>query len=83
MFFFKSKKKVVRTELGEERRNHEKTKKDREELRSKNAVLVANMDKELRYIKEILEKIENVKETESAYNKSMPHDNLKAREGEF
>ena len=73
----------MRRELKEERRNHEKTKKDKEELRSKNAVLDANTDKELRYIKEILEKIENMKETASAYNKSMPHGNLKAREGEF
>ena len=74
----------MRTELGEERRNHEKTKKAWEELRSKNAVLVSISDKELRYIKETLEKIsEKMKETASAYNKNMPHDNLKAREGEF
>ena len=74
----------MRTELGEERRNHEKTKKEWEELRSKNAGLVSISDKELTYIKETLEKIsEKMKETASAYNKSMPHDNLKAREGEF
>ena len=74
----------MRTELAEERQNHEKTKKECEELRSKNADLVSNTDKELRYIKVTLEKIsENMKQTASAYNKSMPHDNLKAREGEF
>ena len=71
-------------ELGEEPQNHEKTKKKCKELRSKNAVLVSNVDKELRYIKETLEKIsENMKETASAYNESMPHINMKAREGEF
>ena len=75
----------MRTELGEERQNHEKTKKECEELRSKNAVLVSSMDNEVICIKETLEKIsENMKETASAYNKSMPHDNaMKAREGEF
>ena len=75
---------MMRIELGEEPQNHEKTKEECEELRSKNAVLVSNMDKELRYIKETLEKIsENMKETASAYNKSMPNDDLKVREGEF
>ena len=72
------------TELGEERQNHEKTEKECEELRSKNAVLVSGTDKELRYIKETVEKIsENMKKTALAYNKSMPHDNHKATEGEF
>ena len=74
------------TELEIERQNHEKTKKECEELGSMNATLV-NTDQELKHIKEtlekILKKIEEPASKSSAYNKSMPHDNPKAGEGEF
>ena len=76
----------LRAKLEIERQNHEKTKKKCEELGSMNATLV-NTDEELRHVKEtledILEKIKETASTSSAYNNSMPHDNLKATRGEF